>query len=230
MSTAVRDAVYDFEPNFQNTLFGSIRPSINAYNKIKSLRQPLPKHDIDKFLNWDDEKKEKLIDFLTFVAIEYTYEDLTIWLNEMEKKLGELDEFEDFYNLREQIERLKIDPQQKHGTIRDSVINLASYVDMFAMKIIRTMEMTEEDSELEELFVSGSLLRNISKLLDSFLKSDKYELLNVASILILRFGAYVKGKLPLEELMVDISETRRYIKESTLSDEEFKAIYGINNL
>lgn len=30
--------------------------------------------------------------------------------------------------------------------------------------------------------------------------------------------------------MVDISESRRYIKEHALSDEEFKAIYGINEL
>lgn len=92
------------------------------------------------------------------------------------------------------------------------------------------MNEAQEDDIIKDLFISGSLLRLINRLLNYFLNSNsnESEYLNTATILILRFAAFVKGKIARNDLMTDISMNSKHIRDidKVISNEDFKNICG----
>lgn len=228
METEIQKAVYDYSMDFERWVFGSFRPSINVYEALKRARTDY--FEIERVLNWDDEKKEELLEFLTdIVSMPELYEeDFDSKIDEIEGKIGDLKEFEEFYRLKNHFDRMKLDPVQKKAMVNSAIIRLIGYTDLFTRKITYTMNEAQEDDIIKDLFISGSLLRLINRLLNYFLNSNESEYINTATILILRFAAFVKGKITRDDLMTDISMNTKHIRDidKVLSNEDFKNICG----
>lgn len=228
METEIQKAVYDYSMDFERWVFGSFRPSINVYEALKRARTDY--FEIERVLNWDDEKKEELLEFLTdIVSMPELYEeDFDSKIDEIEGKIGDLKEFEEFYRLKDHFDRMKLDPVQKKAMVKSAIIRLIGYTDLFTRKITYTMNEAQEDDIIKDLFISGSLLRLINRLLNYFLNSNESEYINTATILILRFAAFVKGKITRDDLMTDISMNTKHIRDidKVLSNEDFKNICG----
>ncbi len=179
--------------------------------------------DIERILNWNEEKKNKLIDFLVEVvsAPNFYDEDFEFWLEEIERKLQELKEFEEFNRLKGYLEH--IDPKQKEKIIDIAINRIMSSIDTILREFIYQMPSVDEKS-LRELFVVGSMLRVVRRLLEYYRRSRDKKVLTLATVLILRFAAYVRGKIGINDLLSDMSISASRIRERILSDDIFRDI------
>ena len=219
--TIVAETTENYAYDFHMAVFGSIRPMVCAYEYVRKMRRRYHK-DIEKVLNWDEEKKNKLINFLVdVVSVPRAYEDFDLWLEEIEKKLQEIEEFEEFNRLKGYFER--IDSKQREMIVNIAVNRIMGYVDNILRDLVYQMRYADRES-LRELFVAGSLLRVVKKLLESYRRYGNEDALSVATILILRFAAYSRGKISIDDLTWDTSSAVGYVKERILPENVFKDV------
>jgi hypothetical protein len=219
--TIVAETTENYAYDFHMAVFGSIRPMVCAYEYVRKMRRRYHK-DIEKVLNWDEGKKSKLINFLVdVVSVPRAYEDFDLWLEEIEKKLQEIEEFEEFNRLKGYFER--IDSKQREMIVNIAVNRIMGYVDNILRDLVYQMRYADRES-LRELFVAGSLLRVVKKLLESYRRYGNEDALSVATILILRFAAYSRGKISIDDLTWDTSSAVGYVKERILPENAFKDV------
>ncbi len=220
--TVVVETTEIYAHDFHLAVFGSIRPILCAPEYVRRMRRHYY-FDIEKILNWDEEKKNKLIDFLVEVvsAPNFYDEDFEFWLEEVERKLQELKEFEEFNRLKGYLER--IDQKQREKIVDIAVNRIMSSIDTILREFVYQMPSVDEKS-LKELFVVGSMLRVVRRLLEYYRRSRDKKILTLATVLILRFAAYVRGKIGINDLMRDMSISVGHLREKVLSDDTFRDI------
>jgi len=104
-----------------------------------------------------------------------------------------------------------------------AVNRIMGYVDNILRDLVYQMRYADRES-LRELFVAGSLLRVVKKLLESYRRYGNEDALSVATILILRFAAYRRGKISNDDLTWDTSSAVGYVKERILPENAFKDV------
>lgn len=211
--------------DYHMTILGSVRPIICAPEYVRKMRRSYYS-DIEKVLGWDDEMKENLIDVLTdVVSVPALYSaDLHYYLDEVERKLEELKEFEEFKRLKGYFDYLKkTDPNQARKIIKIAVNRIISHIDTILRELILQMLYVDEDS-VKELFIVGSMLRLIRNLLEIYLRKEDSRLLLTSTFLTLRFASYIKKKISLSDLQSDISFCVDLFKVEEISDEVLRDV------
>jgi len=220
--TVVVETTEIYAQEFHSAVFGSVRPILCAPEYVRRMRRHYY-FDIEKVLNWDEEKKNRLVDFLVEIvsAPNFYDEDFEFWLEEVERKLQELEEFEEFKRLKGYLER--IDPKQREKIIDIAVNRIMSSIDTILREFVYQMPYVDEKS-LNELFITGSILRVARRLLEHYRRSKDKKVIIPATILILRFAAYVRGRIGIDDLLSDISISANYVRNRIISDDIFKDI------
>lgn len=223
--SVVTETVEFYANDYHMMVLGSIRPIICTPEPIKKMRRHYY-HDIEKVLKWDEETKEKLIDILTdVVSVQSFYHlDFKFWLDEIERKLKELREFEILQRLKGYLEH--IDSIQRKRIIKMAVNRIISHIDTILRELILQMPYID-DKSVKESFIIGSMLRLIRNLLEVYLRIEDNHLLMVSTTLTLRFASYVKEKLTLSDIQKDISSCAKYLKSEPISDEVFREVICI---
>jgi|GEM_PF-5147720 len=202
----------EFLNDFFSVLYESIvslnNPIISARDYIRRLRKTYYVRDIDKILCLTDIEKEKMLNIMTdFVtSSDYTMSEMVESYSKIHNKITEDSEYgEIFKKLDTHMNSLK--KQEKRLVLRSSFKKLYSQIQNMQSEINERIIEVENPSEL--LIISESLIvleHTIDVILSKIKHKKSFSRYNIfLSTLLMRFEAVRLKKMPIENLMNDLS-------------------------
>ncbi len=212
--------------SFYSDLFDGItmvmRPVIGGVDYLRSMhRATLVQRELDKISHWNYETRERLLDALTDIVSTDIYDEE--FVNKLETKLSELEEFNETFKQLNQL-TTKLDRQQQIEIIRLSLNKLDGRISSIRSQINSKVWDKKEDAN--QLFILDQLLYLIEKLIDNALrKKADTRLLTLIVFVLLKMEAFHRGKITLNDLQDFISELSFLdIKEEPLS-KNYDAVF-----
>ncbi len=223
MVSETQEIIYDHFTEINRLALIPLRPIFGAPDYIKRMRRSQYLRDIEAILNWSDDKKMKFLNILTdMVSVPYfSTEDYIHWYDRIEKVLDELKDFDELKNLKRYFE--SIDPNQRKKILQIALNRLHGDIETITRWLYQSAQESKGSAEkLKELTVLTGILRLISDLLEDKLSEEQ---LKVAFVLVLRFVAYLLGKISLNDLMIDLLNYAKHSPVRRLPEEEYDRIY-----
>jgi len=202
MVTSVQVILYSQPTEVGKLVLIPLRPLFGAPDYIKKTRRGHYLRTIEAILNWDQEKKMKLLNMLTdVVSVTYfSIEDYIQWYNRVEEVLNELKEFEELNKLKSYLD--SFDYNQKREIIEESVEQLKKGIRIIEEKLYQlAKEVKDDNKRIEEILVVVGYLERVYDLLEESWNENKRM---IAALLALRFVAYLQGKISLDNLVADL--------------------------
>ncbi len=193
--------------SFYSDLFDGItmvmRPAIGGVDYLRSMhRAVLVQKELDKISHWDYEMRERLLDALTDIVSTDVYDEE--FINKLETKLSELEEFNETFKQLDQL-TTRLNGHQQIEIIRLSLNKLNGRISSIRNQINSKIWDKKEDAN--QLFILDQILYLTEKLIDNALrkKTDTKLLASIVFVL-LKIEAFHRGKINLDDFQDYISE------------------------
>ena len=90
--SCTEEILYNYSDEVSRIVLTPLRPMVRVPDHIKKMRRTQYLREIEKVLNWDEEKKLKFLDILTdVISVPYfSVEEYMKWLERIEERIDEL--------------------------------------------------------------------------------------------------------------------------------------------
>ena len=218
---SVEGILYDYSNEVSRIVLTPLRPIVGAPDYLRRMRRSQYLREIRKILNWDEEKRLKFLDILTEVvsAPYFSTEEYMKWLERIEEKINELDEFEELKRLKGYLE--SIDPTQRKKILEISINRLYGDISVLMREIYQLMQKNKDDEyKLKELIVLKATLQLINDLIDL----DPEKNLDQVVMYTLRFVAYLMHKIDLRSLFYDLITGVDLVPRKYISERDYEIL------
>jgi len=220
----------DFSSEIYRDTMRLFKPIISGEHTVKRTAAYHAVRPIDKIMNLNSQKQDKLLDILTdLVAIPFE-SDWDEFIKKLNDKIRRDAEFKQYFDALDSYFD-KLDRYQKTQVINLSLNKLNGGIESIRKEI--NDRLWSKDAQIEELMIIDQILYFMQNVLQSILlgkfikKNEKKKLehdLGFSLYLLLRLEAYRRKKIKLDELKKDLSSSNFPPKEEYIKPSEYEII------